>query len=63
MLSGATVERVGFQGERGAFSEQAALALFEGPIEACGYLDFDSLVRAVDAGELDCGLLPCENTM
>jgi prephenate dehydratase len=55
--------RVGFQGEPGAFSEQAARALFGERVETFGCVDFDELVRAVDAGEIECGLLPCENTI
>ncbi len=53
---------VGFQGEPGAFSEEAAGALF-GAIDARGYPTFDALVEAVDAGEIPYGLLPCENTI
>jgi prephenate dehydratase len=55
--------KVGFQGESGAFSEEAALALFGAGIETRGYADFDALVAAVDAGEVDRGLLPCENSI
>ncbi|MGC2244083.1 MAG: prephenate dehydratase domain-containing protein, partial [Candidatus Aquilonibacter sp.] len=53
---------VGFQGEPGAFSEEAAAGLF-GAIESRGYPTFDALVDAVDAGEVPCGLLPCENSI
>ena len=63
MLSGASFGQIGFQGEAGAFSEQAARELFGEQIGTCGYLDFDALVRAVNAGEVEYGLLPCENTI
>jgi prephenate dehydratase len=53
---------VGFQGESGAFSEEAAIALL-GDIPTCGYLTFDALIEAVDAREVDMGLLPCENSI
>jgi len=53
---------VGFQGEAGAFSEAAALELFGGA-ETRGFVDFDALVAAVDSGEVDAGLIPCENTI
>lgn len=53
---------VGFQGEAGAFSEAAALELF-GSVETRGFATFDDLVAAVDAGEVDAGLIPCENTI
>ena len=53
---------VGFQGEPGAFSEEAAAALF-GAIEARGFPTFDALVDAVDGGTIPIGLLPCENSI
>src|SRR5215469_9062651 len=53
---------VGFQGEPGAFSEEAILALL-GRVETRGYRTFDELVAAVDKGEVSHGLLPCENTI
>ena len=53
---------VGFQGEPGAFSEEAAAGLF-GEIEARGYPTFDALVEAVDDGSIPMGLLPCENSI
>jgi prephenate dehydratase len=53
---------VGFQGESGAFSEAAALALF-GAVGTRGFTTFDELVAAVDAGAVDAGLIPCENTI
>jgi len=53
---------VGFQGEPGAFSEEAAVALFP-DAQTRGYPNFDALVEAVDAGELPIGLLPCENSI
>lgn len=53
---------VGFQGEPGAFSEEAATGLF-GPVDTRGYLTFDALVEAVDSAEIPFGLLPCENSI
>jgi len=54
---------VGFQGEPGAFSEEAASALFGDRVETRGYADFDALVAAVDGGAVAVGLLPCENSI
>jgi prephenate dehydratase len=51
-----------FQGEAGAFSEEAALALL-GDVQTRGYRTFEDLVAAVDAGEVTYGFLPCENTI
>jgi prephenate dehydratase len=53
---------VGFQGEPGAFSEEAALALL-GDSQTKGFLNFDALVEAVDAGSVSYGLLPVENSI
>jgi len=53
---------VGFQGEAGAFSDAAARRLRPGA-ETRGYLSFDTLVAAVDGGEVDAALLPVENSI
>jgi len=53
---------VGFQGEPGAFSDAAARRLRPGA-ETRGYLSFDTLVAAVDGGEIDAALLPVENSI
>jgi len=54
---------VGYQGEPGAFSEEAAIALLGTRIHTRGYRTFEDLVVAADSGELHYGLLPCENTI
>ena len=53
---------VGFQGEAGAFSEEAAAQLL-GDVQTRGFTTFDALVDAVDACGVDSGLLPCENSI
>jgi prephenate dehydratase len=53
---------VGFQGEPGAFSEEAADALFP-DAQMRGYPSFETLIDAVDTGEIPLGLLPCENSI
>ena len=53
---------VGFQGEPGAFSDEAARRLIDGA-QTRGYVDFDALIRATLAGEVDLGLLPVENSI
>lgn len=53
---------IGFQGEPGAFSEAAALALVPSAA-TCGFRTFEDLVAAVDGGSVEFGLLPCENTI
>lgn len=54
---------VGFQGEAGAFSEEAALALFGDGTPCVGLHTFDELVEAVDDGVVEAGLIPCENVI
>ena len=54
--------RVGYQGEPGAYSEEAALALFP----ACspvGQRTFPQVFDGLAAGELDAAVLPVENTL
>lgn len=53
---------VGFQGEAGAFSDEAARKLITGA-ETRGYTTFDDLVSAVDRAEVTYGLLPVENSI
>ena len=53
---------IGFQGEAGAFSDAAARRLRPGA-QTRGYLSFDILVAAVDAGDIDAALLPVENSI
>jgi prephenate dehydratase len=54
---------VAFQGEPGAFSEGAALHLLGTGTTALPCRDFGAVVRAVAAGDADCGLLPAENSL
>jgi prephenate dehydratase len=56
------VRTVGFQGEPGAFSEEAANNLVSGA-QPRGYRTFAMLVAAVDSGEVDAALLPIENSI
>jgi len=53
---------IGFQGEPGAFSDQAAQALIAGCTTA-GFADFDALIAATAAKDVDAGLLPVENSI
>ena len=57
------MKTVAFQGELGAFSHEAALLArgAEASCVPCG--DFDSLFRVVESGEVDCGIIPVENTL
>lgn len=53
---------VGFQGEPGAFSDEAASELVPGA-RTRGYQTFDLLIEAVDGGAVDAALLPVENSI
>ncbi|HEX9925283.1 MAG TPA: prephenate dehydratase [Anaerolineae bacterium] len=55
--------RVGFQGERGAYSEAAAVDFFGESVQPIPYDDFDSVFEAVTQGEADRGILPVENSL
>lgn len=55
--------RVAFQGEPGAFSEEAALILLGGAIQSVPRATFDSLFAAIKDGSADVILAPVENTL
>jgi prephenate dehydratase len=61
-VSIAEPQSVGFQGEPGAFSEEAASELVAGA-RTQGYKTFDALIAAVDGGIVDAALLPIENSI
>lgn len=56
------VRRAGFQGALGAFSEEAVLALARGA-EPIPRSTFEDVVRAVERGDDDVGVVPVENTL
>jgi prephenate dehydratase len=55
--------RVAFQGERGAYSEAAAVTFFGDTIELLPCNDFDAVFEAVTHGQADRGVLPVENSL
>lgn len=57
------MRRVAFQGERGAFGEEAVAALWPNEADAVPALTFDDVVRAVADGRVDAGVLPVENSI
>jgi len=55
--------RVAFQGELGAFSEEAVHRFFGDGADPVPCRDFAEVGRAVVAGEVDFGILPIENSL
>ena len=55
--------RVAFQGERGAFSEEAVARLLGAGVTAVPRPTFDALFSSVDEGVADCVVAPVENTL
>lgn len=55
--------RVAFQGELGAFSEEAIQQVWHDGAEPLPFRDFGDVIRAVESGEADRGVLPIENTI
>jgi prephenate dehydratase/chorismate mutase/prephenate dehydratase len=60
---GAAPLRVAFQGELGAFSEEAIHQLWFGDAEPRPHRDFSDVVAAVLSGGADRGVIPIENTI
>lgn len=55
--------RVAFQGELGAFSEEAVHVLWRGEAEPIGLATFEDVMIAAETGAVDFGLLPIESTL
>ena len=55
--------RVAFQGERGAYSEAAAVAFFGDSVQPIPRHDFDSVFEAVTNNQAEWGVLPVENSL
>ncbi len=55
--------RIAFQGERGAFSDEAAHKLLGDDIEAVPCRTFEDVFDAVASGRVRCALVPIENSL
>src|SRR5688572_9189681 len=59
----ATGVRVAFQGERGAFGEEAIHLLWRGEADPIPSASFEDVMHAAETGSVDYGLLPIESTL
>jgi len=57
------VTRVAFQGQRGAFSEEACYQFFGREVEPVPYRRMQDLFAAVESGETEYAVLPAENSI
>jgi prephenate dehydratase len=55
--------KVAFQGERGAFSEEAARRLLGADIQVVPKISFEELFESVGRVEVDCAVVPIENSL
>ena len=55
--------KVAFQGERGAYSEAAAMVFFKNSIETTPYPTFHEVLESTEAGKTDYAVLPVENSL
>jgi prephenate dehydratase len=55
--------RIAFQGELGAFSQQAILQLLGPTAQPIPHQRFDEAFAAVDSGKVDAAVIPLENTL
>lgn len=55
--------RVAFQGERGAYSEEAAFLFFGPRIQVAPYEGLPQVFEAVEKGKVDFGIVPIENSL
>jgi len=57
------MQKIAFQGERGAFSEEAALKLLGDTVELLPCVTFDAMFEVVKSGECEGCLAPIENSL
>jgi prephenate dehydratase len=56
------MKKIAFQGEKGAFSEDAACHFFKEPVEPVPQKNFKDVFNAVASGGCSCGIIPIENS-
>lgn len=55
--------KVSFQGERGAYSEDAAISFFKESIDTVPFSTFTEVVESTQRGDTDYSVLPVENSL
>lgn len=63
LLAGLAPLRVAFQGEAGAFGEEAIAQLWRGEAQPVPMRSFDDVMQAAETGQVDYGMLPIESTL
>lgn len=59
---GCSFSSAGFLGQKGSFSYRALKSFFPEETNALGFQDFRSIFQALDKGEIECAIVPVENT-
>ena len=54
--------KIGFQGELGAFSQEAARQFLGEAVSVVPYQRFEDVFKSLDAGDTDASVIPIENT-
>jgi prephenate dehydratase len=62
LVSAQQTINVAFQGERGAFGDEAVKAFFVSQLQSNPFRSFADVLRAVARGEVEAGLVPVENS-
>lgn len=55
--------KIAYQGETGAYSEQAVLEYFKGDVQPLACEGFDQVFEFVESGKADGGMIPIENSL
>ncbi len=58
-----TTLRCGFSGSHGAYAEQAGVRYFDNAAEMVAYPNFRAAFHAVQDGQVDCAVIPIENSL
>jgi prephenate dehydratase len=56
------MQKISFQGERGAYSEDAAISFF-GTAETVPFATFSEVIQSTENGKTECSVLPVENSL